>query len=94
MLNGKVLKTLQYRLGHETKHTVYEAEAVTVILGLHLLSHSKRLLTRATIGTDNQAVLLGMRNQKSRPAHHLMDRIHNLLHTGGRPPFTDRKSVV
>src|ERR1700753_714237 len=33
----------------------------------------------ATIGTDNQAVLLGMRNQKSRPAHHLMDRIHDLL---------------
>lgn len=79
MLDGKVLKTLRYRLGHETKHTVYEAEAVAVILGLHLLSHSKRLLTRATIGTDNQAVLLGMRNQKSRPAHHLMDRIHDLL---------------
>ena len=47
MLDGKVLKTLRYRLGHETIHTVYEAEAVAVILGLHLLSHSKRLLTRA-----------------------------------------------
>ena len=79
MLNDTVLETLHYHLGHETEHTVYEAEAVAVILGLHLLASSKRKMSRTTIGTDNQAVLLGMRNQKSRPAHHLMDRIHDLL---------------
>ena len=60
MHNGRVLQTLHYHLGHQTDHTVYEAEAIAVILGLHLLSQSKKKLTRASIGTDNQAVLLGM----------------------------------
>ena len=77
--NGKVLQTLHYHLGRETTHTVYEAEAVAIILGLHLLITSGKKLNRVSIGTDNQAVLLGMRNQKSKPAHYLMDKIQDLI---------------
>ena len=37
MLNDTVLKTVQYRLGTDTEHTVYEVEMTAVILALHLL---------------------------------------------------------
>lgn len=79
MKHGGVSKTLKYYLGTETTHTVYEAEAVAIILALHMLTELKMKVNRVTIGTDNQAVLLGMQNQKSKPGHHLMDRIHDAL---------------
>ena len=79
MKNGVELEALQYHLGSETEHTVYEAEAIAVILGLHMLAELKKKVTKVTIGTDNQAVLLGMSNQKSKPGHYLMDKIHDML---------------
>lgn len=77
--NGTELKTLQYNLGAETEHTVYEAEATAVILALHMLTERKKKMKIVTIGTDNQAVLMGLSNQKSKPGHYLMDRIHDAL---------------
>ena len=79
MKNGTEVKTLQYHLGTETKHTVYEAEAVAAILALHILTTGKNKLKKVTIGMDNQAVLLGLSNQKSKPGHYLIDRIHDAL---------------
>ena len=77
--NGRVRKTLKYHLGSETDHTVYEAEVVAITLALHILTGMKGKLKKVTIGTDNQAVLLGMQNQKSKPGHHLMDRVHDAM---------------
>ena len=77
--DGRTKKTLKYHLGSETEHTVYEAEAVAVILALHMLGGLSERLTEVTIGTDNQAVLLGLRNQKPKPGHYLMDKIHDAL---------------
>jgi hypothetical protein len=34
---------------------------------------------KVTIGLDNQAVLLGLQNQKSKPGHHILDKIHDTL---------------
>ena len=79
MLNDMELKTLQYRLGTETEHTVYEAEITAVILALHLLMQVERNLPRVTIRVDNQAVLLGLKNQRTKPGHHLLNRVHNAL---------------
>ena len=79
MKNGVVLKTLRYHLGSDTEHMVYEAEAVAVTLALHMLVGMKKKLKKVTIGTDNQAVLMGMSNQKPKPGHHLMDKIHDSL---------------
>ena len=79
MKNGRELSSLRYHLGPETEHTVYEAEAIAVILALHMLTNLKEELTKVTIGTDNQAVLLGLRNQRSKPGHYLMDKIHDAL---------------
>jgi len=77
--NGIMKKSLRYCLGTEADHTVYEAEAIAVTLGLHLLMETRETMEEVTIGTDNQAVLLGMANQKSKASHHLMDKIHDML---------------
>ena len=79
MVNGMEIQMLHYHLGSETEHTVYEAEAITVILALHMLTTLKRKLKKVTIGTDNQAVLMGLRNQRSKPGHYLLDKIHNMM---------------
>ena len=73
MKNGRVKKSLRYHLGDETEHTVYEAEALAVILAL-----LKRRIRKVKIGMDNQAVLLGMRN-KTRTLLIIMDKIHDAL---------------
>ena len=77
--NGVVKKSLCYCLGTDSDHTVYEAEAVALTLGLHLLKGTRETIEEVTIGMDNQAVLMGMANQKSKAGHYLMDRIHDLL---------------
>ena len=79
MDDGRELSSLRYHLGPETEHTVYEAEAIAVILALHMLTKLKKKLKRVTIGTDNQAVLTGIGNQRSKPGHYLMDKIHDAL---------------
>ena len=77
--NGQFEKSIKYHLGSMKNHTVYEAEALAVILALHLLTELNKVLTSVTIGLDNQAVLLGLQNQRSKPGHHLLDRIHDAL---------------
>jgi ribonuclease HI len=79
IINGTNIKTLKYHLGTHEEHTVYEAEAVAVTLALHMLAERKQRINKVTIGMDNQAVLLGLQNQKSRPGHHIMDRIHDAV---------------
>ena len=69
MKNEKVKKCLRYHLGDETEHTVYEAEALAVILAL-----LKRRIRKVTIGME-----LGMRNRRSKPGHYSMDKIHDAL---------------
>ena len=60
--NSTTVRKLKYYLGTNTRHTVYKAEAVAIILALHLAANIKEPRTQLTIGTDNQAVLLGMKN--------------------------------
>ena len=79
MADGMEIQTLRYHLGSETEHTVYEAEAIAVILALHMLTTLKRKLKKVTIGTDNQVVLMGLRNQRSKPGHYLLDKIHDMM---------------
>ena len=68
-----------YHLGTKKEHTVYEVEITAVILVLHLLSQVECSAQTVTIGVDNQAVLLGLKNQQSKPGHHLLDRAHGAL---------------
>lgn len=77
--NNIAKETLRYYLGADDKHTVYEAEALATILALHMAGKIKKKLKKITIGMDNQAVLLGLKNQRSKPGHYLLDKIHDLL---------------
>ena len=77
--NGTTVRRLKYFLGSDLRRMVYKAEALAVILTLHLAANIKEPRTHLTIGMDNQAVLLGMKNQRPKPSHYLLDKIHNSL---------------
>jgi hypothetical protein len=62
-------KTIRLFLGSASEHTVYEAEAVALILGLHLLTKLTRKLHRVFIGLGNQAVIQALNNQRPKPSH-------------------------
>ncbi|KAF5372678.1 hypothetical protein D9615_009837 [Tricholomella constricta] len=76
-INGVEKASLRYHLGPITKHTVYEAEIVGLTLGLHLLTSTSRQLHSITaIGSDSQATIRALGNQKPHPAHYLLDHVH------------------
>lgn len=76
--NNAERDTLQYHLGPTTHHTVYEAEIVGLTLGLHLLSKIGRPLHSLTaIGSDSQATIRALNNQRPHPAHYLLDHVHS-----------------
>ena len=78
--NNHVMKTCRYHLGTSTKHTVYEAELVGIILALFLLaSLSCQLLGSIVIGLDNQASIRALANQESKPAQYLLNNIHTAV---------------
>jgi hypothetical protein len=59
-----LVKVLQVHLGSALEHTVYQAEGIGLLLGLHLLKGLSCQLTHATVlGTDNQAVIKALENQ-------------------------------
>ena len=78
-INSTERCSLQYHLGPDTEHTVYEAEIAGLLLALHLLSSlmsSPR--SPVIIGLDSQAMIQALMNQRSHLAHHLLDHIHTL----------------
>jgi ribonuclease HI len=77
-INNVETKTLRYHLGPLTKHTVYEAEILGLTLSFHLLHNLKRqLLNPSVLGTDSQALLKALDNQRSHAGHYLLDHVHN-----------------
>ena len=69
--------SLQYHLSPDTEHTVYEAEITGLLLDLHLLSLLKSSPhSPVVIGSDSQATICALLNQKPHPAHHLLDQVH------------------
>ena len=65
---------LHYHLGALTDHTVFEAEAVGVLLALHLLRFEWDA-TKAIILIDNQAILGTLVIHKAKPAQNIIDEI-------------------
>ena len=56
-INDKLARSLRCYLGTPAEHTVYEAEGVGLLMGLHLLNGLSRQLTFPTIlGSNSQAV--------------------------------------
>ena len=76
--DNHVVKSLHFYLGPLTEHTVYESELVGLLLALHLLLRlTCHLLFSVIIRLDNQAAIRLLTNQESKPAHYLLDAIHN-----------------
>jgi len=72
-----MVKTLQVYLGTALKHTVYEAEGVGLVVGLHLLKGLSRQLTHPTVlGTDSRVVIQALGNQKSHVGQYILNSIH------------------
>jgi ribonuclease HI len=69
---------LQFQLGTERWHTVFEAELVGVLLALKILDKScvgKTVL----IALDNQAAILALANNCSQPGQHILNSILNAI---------------
>jgi hypothetical protein len=74
-----LVKVLRFHLGSSLEHTVYEAEGIGLVLGLHLLNGLSCHLTHTTLlGTDSQAIILALNNQKSHSGQHILDTIHQV----------------
>ena len=69
---------LRFYLGIEDEHTVYKAEGVGLVMGLHLPKNLNIKLTHPMLlGADNQAVLRALNNQQSHPGQCILNSIHN-----------------
>jgi ribonuclease HI len=76
-IKERLVKVLRVHLGSSLEHTVYEAEGVGLLLGLHLLNGLSRRLPQTTIlGTDSQAIIQALSNQKSHAGQYILDAIH------------------
>ncbi|KZV85245.1 ribonuclease H-like protein, partial [Exidia glandulosa HHB12029] len=75
--DGEEEDTLLYHLGSAKEHTTYEAEAVGVILGLHLLAKATHLDGTA-VAIDNTGVIKACMRTRARPGQYLLDEIHRL----------------
>lgn len=77
-VNGTTVKSvLRYYLGPDSKHTVYEAEIVGQILGLHMLLKTTGSVGRTSSYVDNQASIQAIASIKPTPGHHLIDLLHS-----------------
>lgn len=76
--DNRIMKSLCHYLGPLTEHMVCESELVRLLLALHLLLQlTCLLLPSVIIGLDNQAAICLLMNQDSKPAHYLLNTIHD-----------------
>ena len=64
------------------QHPIFEAEAVGVLLSLHMLSFEQNT-RKAIIWLDNQAVLGALGIHKPKPAQSIIDEILQQTEDGG-----------
>jgi hypothetical protein len=57
-------RQLQLYLGRDMHYTVHAAEGVGIVLAAHLIRTEPRVPLRASIGVDNQAIILGCRRYR------------------------------
>ena len=77
-IKERLVKVLRVHLSSALEHTVYKAEWVGLVMGLHLLNGLNRQLTQTTVmGTDSQVVIRALGNQKSHAGQYILDAIHN-----------------
>ena len=72
--------SLHFHLGPSNKHTVYKGELIGLSLAIHLLTSLHFQFNSYTvIGTDNQAAIRALNNQRPHPGHYILDHIHDAV---------------
>ena len=69
--DGKQDRTLKLHLGTTEQHTVYEAELVGMIMGLHLIKTEPRNRVKCALSVDNQAALVAIKSEMKKSGQHL-----------------------
>ena len=72
---GEPTQKLHYHLGLSSQHTVYEAELIGILLGLHLIKTDKKSRTSYLIRVDNQAALSALNGVKNTSCQYITDMI-------------------
>ena len=76
-INDKLVRSLRCYLGTPNEHTIYEAKGVGLLMGLHLLNGLSRQLTLPTVlGSDSQAAIRALGNQRAHSGQYLLNAIH------------------
>jgi len=70
---GQATRTLHFHLGAVEHHTVFEAELVGLMLGLHLIKTEKSGGTSYALGADNLAAISALATPSNRSGHFLAD---------------------
>jgi ribonuclease HI len=81
---GKPDRILKLHLGTTEQHTVYEAELVGMIMGLHLIKTERRSKVSCALNVDNQAALVAIKSAMNKSGQHLaanLLQIAKQLHT-------------
>jgi ribonuclease HI len=68
---GKPDRILRAHLGKAEHHTVYEAELVGILLGLHLIKTERNARVKCVIGADNQAAVKALQTDLTSPGQHI-----------------------
>ena len=68
---GKRGRTMWYHLGAAEDHTIYEAEMVGLLMGMQLIRTEKRNKTSCAIGADNQAAIIALQSELTKPGQHV-----------------------
>jgi hypothetical protein len=80
---GRATRKLHFHLGMTEQHTVFEAEMVGLILGLHLIK-TEKTRTSYAIGADNQAALAAAATPSNRSGHYLANHFLTAATAYGR----------
>ena len=70
---GQATRMLHFHLGVVEHHTVFEAELVGLMLGLHLIKTKKSGRTSYALGADNLAAISALATPSNRSGHFLVD---------------------
>lgn len=90
--NEMEVEKLQFRLGREHQHTVYEAEVTGLLLALQLINlHNINGPTR--IWVDNKAAIQALTLRRPAPSHYLVDEFHRMHQALVKDPALDHLTI-
>ena len=75
---GKPDCTLKFHLGTTAQHTVYKAELMGMILGLHLIKTERQGTVQCMLNVDNQAALVIIKSKMTKSRQHLAADLHQI----------------